>query len=258
MRLRVLGGSGGQSLRHGNPSFLLNDRVAMDAGNVAGTLTVEEQGELDTILVTHAHMDHVTDLGNLTDFRFQQEGPALVVAGTRDTIDALRTHFFNDVLWPDFTQIPPGGPPTLVFEEFELEQPFEVNGLTVTPIGVDHSVPTCGFLVDDGTVSICYTGDTGPTDRIWKVLSGVPNLRAVITEVSYPNRMHDLSLIAGHLTPNTFAEQVAKLERTVDLPLYIYGLKPVYEAETRGELEELRSRTGLGFELVESGKTYEF
>jgi 3',5'-cyclic-nucleotide phosphodiesterase len=128
----------------------------------------------------------------------------------------------------------------------------------VTPIGVDHSVPTCGFLVDDGSASICYTGDTGPTDRIWEVLSKVSNLRAVITEVSYPNRLHDLSLIAGHLTPDTFAEQVAKLECVAELPLYVYGLKPVYEQETRAELDQLRKKAGLKFELVESGETLEF
>ena len=41
--------------------------------------------------------------------------------------------------------------------------------LWVTPVPVDHTVPSTGFIVRDSETGFVYTGDTGPTERLWQL-----------------------------------------------------------------------------------------
>ena len=106
------------------------------------------------------------------------------------------------------------------------------------PIPVHHSVPSCGYLLANEGVTLGYTGDTGPTERFWEVASDTPGLAAVITELSYPTRMEELARISGHLTPVMLAEQIERFGRS-DVPILVYGMKPLFEDETLREFAEL-------------------
>jgi len=257
MRLRVLGSHGGTSRHHRGVAFLLQDRIAVDAGSLASGLSLEEQSRIETILVTHSHMDHVGDLGAVCDIRSQQGGSTLVIAGLPVTIDALRKHFFNDILWPDFTRIPLESGPTLAFRELRPEETVELSGLSVLPIMVDHSVPSCGFFLAEvgargGTLA--YTGDTGPTERFWEVFNARPGAKALITEVSFPNRMRELAETTGHLTPASFAAQLRKLRPRPERGVYVYGMKPVFAEEI---LSEMECTPEDGVELLQADGVYE-
>ena len=71
---------------------------------------------------------------------------------------------------------------------------------------VDHSVPANGYIVEDREkAAIAYTGDTGPTERFWKRMAG-RDVKALITETSFPNRLEKLALASGHLTPDLLGE----------------------------------------------------
>jgi len=254
MRLRVLGSHGGTSRDHRGVSFLLQDSVAVDAGSLASGLSLQEQSRIESILVTHSHMDHVGDLGAVCDIRSQQGGASLVIAGLPVTIDALRKHFFNDILWPDFTRIELENGPTLVFRELEPEVATEVSGLSVLPVMVDHSIPSCGFLLGNGTSSLAYTGDTGPSDRFWSVTNDRPRVKVLITEVSFPNRMGQLATASGHLTPLSFAAQLEKVRVRPEHGVYVYGMKPVFADEIMSELEAIGAED---VKFLVAGKTYE-
>ena len=41
--------------------------------------------------------------------------------------------------------------------------------LWVTPVLVEHTVPTTGFVIHDGETGFVFSGDTGPTKRIWQI-----------------------------------------------------------------------------------------
>jgi 3',5'-cyclic-nucleotide phosphodiesterase len=237
MKLRVLGCHGGTSIRHRNVSFLIDGRVAMDAGALAMGLTLEEQVAVESVLLSHSHLDHVADLGAMADLS-QQAGTQLAIHGLIETIDALRNHFFNNVLWPDFTVIPNATTPTIELRDTPAEEPFHLGNLEVQAIRVDHSVPSCGYLVKNGRVALGYTGDTGPTERFWELAGAVPELAAVITELSYPSRMDELANISGHLTPFLFEEQIARLGRR-EVPIFVYGMKPLFEDEIKAELAQV-------------------
>src|SRR5688572_3673928 len=105
MEIKVLGCHGGETTKHRTSSFLLDGVLAVDAGATSGTLTLKEQKRISSVLVSHAHLDHVRDLASLADNRCQMGGKPLVVAGTPWTINALKKHFFNNILWPDFSKI---------------------------------------------------------------------------------------------------------------------------------------------------------
>jgi ribonuclease BN (tRNA processing enzyme) len=133
------------------------------------------------------------------------------------------------------------------------EQPFRVNGLSVRAVRVSHIVPTTGFVVEDGTVSVAYSSDTAPTDRFWEVVNRTRNLKAVIVETSFPDELQELANVSGHLTPQTLNVELRKLKR--DVPVYLYGAKPRHLARIRAEVRALKRRR-LAF-LVQ-GKTYRF
>lgn len=255
MDLRILGCHGGESPKHKTSSFLLDGHLAIDAGAITSMLTLDEQRAVDTVLVSHAHLDHIRDLASLADNRAQLGGPPIRVVGLEATLDVLRRHFFNDLLWPDFTKIKTlSGDPTVVLDGVEAEKPALVAGFEVVPVEVNHTIDTCGFLVRNGSGAIAYSGDTGPTDRLWEVLSQAEDLKGLLLEVSFPNEHHALAKASGHHTPETLAADLAKLRNHPALPVLMYHIKPVFEAAVEKQLSELRGDhldiCRLGDELV--------
>src|SRR5688500_16054066 len=140
MELRVLGCHGGETPKHRTSSFLVDGRIGIDAGAITSMLALDEQHGIDTVLASHAHMDHVRDLATLADNRCQQGGPPLTVASTAETLTSLKKHFFNDKLWPDFSKIPAGkSGMTIVYKKLEPEKPASLGGgVSVRAVLVDH------------------------------------------------------------------------------------------------------------------------
>jgi cAMP phosphodiesterase len=251
MEVRVLGCHGGETPKHKTSSFLLDGRVAFDAGAVTSMLDLEEQRAIETVLVSHAHLDHIKDLATLADNRTQQGGPGIRVAGLPSTLDVLRAHFFNDLIWPDFSKIGADAEwgPTIQYVPLELEAPTVLSGMEVVAVEVSHTIDTCAFVVRNGDKgSFAYSGDTGPTDRLWEVLSQREDLIGMLMEVSFPNHEHSLAKVSGHHTPETLGVDLAKLHDHAHLPILMYHIKPVFEqaverellAVGRGELELCR------------------
>ena len=252
MHVRVLGCSGGVTRTQSGVSFLVEGRVGLDAGSLASGLSIEEQNGIEAVLVSHSHLDHVNDLGALADTRLQQGGDVLPIHCLDETRAALQQHFFNDVLWPDFAQLPSDDSPTIAYRRVAPEEGFEVAGLRVLAVPVDHSVPSCGFLLGRTQYTLAYSGDTGPTERFWQVVASEPAVRTLITEVSFPNRMEELAGLSGHLTTATFAREIEKLAPRSDLRILVYGLKPSFADEIAAEVRALP----FDVELVEPDSTF--
>jgi 3',5'-cyclic-nucleotide phosphodiesterase len=239
MELRVLGCHGGETASHRTTAFLLDDRVSLDAGALTGQLALADQQRLDGIIVSHAHLDHVRDLATIADNRCQAGAAPLVVAGTAPTIAQLRAHFFNDVLWPDFTVIPSPGEPTIQLVEIPFEQPSELFGYRVTPIAVHHAIECAGFIIEDARGAVGFSGDTGPTSRFWQALNDQANLKALLMEVSFPSREAQLAAVSGHHTPTTLRADLAKYNAPADLPTLLFHIKPAFQAEVERECAKL-------------------
>jgi ribonuclease BN (tRNA processing enzyme) len=204
VELRVIGCHGGETPKHRTSAFIVDDRVAIDAGSLTSGMELKAQCALEAVLVSHAHLDHVRDLATIADNRLQNGAAPLVVAATKATIGILRKHFFNDLLWPDFAKLPNARHAAIRYQELHHEEPVTIAGYEVNAIRVSHTIATCGFTVrglhGNGGV-LAYSGDTGPTDRLWEVLSETPDLRALLMEVSFPNAEARLARASGHHTP---------------------------------------------------------
>ncbi|MFQ5896760.1 MAG: MBL fold metallo-hydrolase [Candidatus Methylomirabilia bacterium] len=252
MEIRVLGSYGGEGQGQRPSAFLINGRVLLDAGSVTAALTLEEQGKIESAILSHAHLDHVVGLAYLVDWLAMTERPKLVTATSiGPVVDALRTHVFNDSLWPDFSVIPSPTSPVLRFRTLEEEVEARVGELWVTPVRVDHTVPTAGYIIHDGEAGFLYTGDTGPTERIWELARGVRGLRAVIIETAFPDRLHTTAVASKHLTPTLLSREMKKIPP--DVPLWIFHVKPQFTEETTEALAKLDSSR---VQILEQGKTY--
>jgi ribonuclease BN (tRNA processing enzyme) len=220
-------------------SFLVDGQVAIDAGAITRALTIAEQRQVRHVLITHTHMDHTNTLPFLIENSFGSSDQPVSIFCTKRVLAGVRRHLFNNDTWPDFTRIPNHMYPSVRFEEIEIETPFTIDKLAggpleVTAVEVNHVVPTTGLLLRQGRSSVIFTSDTGPTSRIWEVANATEDLAAIITEVSFPNRMQDVADVSLHLTPKTLRAELEKLER--DVPVYLYHFKPPYIAELREEL----------------------
>lgn len=250
-------------------TFVLNGTVAIDAGSLGFNGSPRTQSRVRHVVLTHCHADHIASLPMLLINNALPGVDPIEVWGSADTLDALRQHVFNDRIWPDLERIAPPGEPFVHFREFRPGEPFEVDGLVMTAVAVDHTVPTVGLLVeargaldpeDPGhtahtghTTSLVIGGDSGPTDELWERAGELEGLRAVFLEASYPERELELAGLAKHLTPSLFAGEARKLPAGV--PMYAVHLKPAHQEVICAELRAL----GLDdLHIVEPGREYTF
>lgn len=236
MKIRTIGSTIDGSHYNCAASYLINDSIVLDAG-VIGLADIATQRQVTSILLSHCHLDHVGSLPLLIDNVYQPGPECVRVYGSQHTLDALNNSLFNDVVWPDVVRLSGEESPFLEFVTLYAEQPLVIEGLTITPIQLDHVVPTLGFLIDDGQSAVAFVSDTGPTQRVWEVLANCPRLKCLFLECAFPNRMQWLAEKAQHLTPSMFAAEVAKLDR--DIPIIAIHVKPGFHDEVWSELQHV-------------------
>lgn len=239
MQIRVLGCSGSLYPGEQSPGFLIDRRLLLDAGTVCGALNNDEQSQIESVLITHSHLDHVKGLASLADnLVLSGPGKSISVYAPEQVLDILREHLFNGLIWPDFGVIPDVESPVIRWEKMEPCRSRSIGGYQVTPIPVTHSVPAVGYLISAGSSRMLFTGDTGPTNLIWKYAT---DLSLLIVEVSFPNELEGLALQTGHLTPLLLARELRKIP---NLPrrIMVMHLKSVHREQIIAELERLEIR----------------
>ena len=71
-------------------------------------------------------------------------------------------------------------------------------------------------------------------------MNATTDLKALLMEVSFPNSEQRLATASGHHTPKTLALDLKKLDRVKDLPIVLYHIKPVFQAEVEKECAKIR------------------
>jgi ribonuclease BN (tRNA processing enzyme) len=234
-------------------SYLINDFVAIDAGSIGFYRDADFQARIKHVFLTHSHMDHVASLPILLENAYEASPECLWVHASEAVLDCLRRDVFNDRLWPDFVRLSDNQAPFLRLCPLAAGRPVQVDDLTVTPIEVDHVVPTFGYIVEDAHSAVVFATDTGPTDAIWQTADRIEKLRAVFLEATFPNSMSELAGISKHLTPALFAREVKKLRRPCRF--FAVHLKPRHRTEV---LQELNALGMSKLEIAEPGREYVF
>ena len=235
MRIRFLGTHQGEYSQGRFTSLLVDDVVAIDAGGLAGGLSLSQQRALRAILITHYHLDHIKDLPMVGFNLMQVNAPTLPVYATVEVQEALLRYLMNGVIWLDLTQRPTPEAPTLRFETVTAGHSFHVAPYEVLPVLSRHPVPTLGYQVTspEGRRAF-YTGDTGPESAAWGMVA--PDL--LVTEVTLSNDQEEVAIRAGHLTASLLREELARF-RTVHgyYPrVYVVHVNPFQEDGIREEL----------------------
>lgn len=254
MKLRVLGCSGGIGARARTTSFLIDDDILLDAGTGVEDLSVEELTRIDHVFLTHSHLDHIAALPLMVDSVGARRQSPLTVHALPETIDALKAHVFNWVIWPDFTEIPHYDRPWMVFKPLGIGSSVEVTGRTIRSLPASHTVPALGYQLSSGKSSLVFSGDTGPNDDFWRFVNTIQNLKYLIIENAFSNRERDLAMTAKHLFPIQLAEELSKLRS--DAQVLITHLKPSDRDLISREITAWAGR--FAPRLLEGGDVFEF
>jgi ribonuclease BN (tRNA processing enzyme) len=253
MRVRVLpsalGGGVGQPLS----TFVVNDRLALDAGAVGLYGRVDEQSKITDVVITHSHIDHVAGLPLLIDNVYDPSPGCVRVHATPPTLASLQADVFNGRLYPDMVAMSRRLPPFLELCELPLRRAVKIAGFNVTAIPVDHVVPTVALVVDDGAVAIGFVTDTAPTDEIWAAIRRNPRIRGVFLECSFPRSELQIARLAKHLNTDLFAAELTKVPARV--PVYVIHIKPRFADVILRELIDLKDRR---INVAVPGTTYVF
>lgn len=239
LRVRVLGPYGGSAPDCLMTTFLLNETSSLDAGALTSMLTLEEQRRVDRVVITHSHFDHVATLPFLLENVFGRRKPIEIVAPPT-VLSPLRKHIFNGSLWPDFSKLPSRRNATMRFCPVAPGSVYRTPDLSFQPIPVHHIVPTYGYLVRGKAGSILFSGDTGPTRRLWEAADRADDLKAIFLEVSFSNSQAKIAAASRHLTPRQIPAELVKTRWTV--PVFLYHMKPPSLTEIEREVRKLKMR----------------
>lgn len=241
MSIRVLGCSGAIAAGCRTTAFLLDESVLIDAGTGVGDLTLDELARIDHICISHSHLDHVVSIALLADAVMRQRiaagsGP-ITVHALPQTIDALRSHIFNGVIWPDFTRLPSAAAPALRLSPFEVGATLQLAGRAIEVLPAAHTVPAVGFAVRGARGHWVFSGDTGPNPALWRRLAQIPVAHLVI-ETAFPDDEAELARISGHLSPTMLANELQSLSGGV--AVHITHIKPGEGDAVMAELRAMR------------------
>jgi ribonuclease BN (tRNA processing enzyme) len=146
---------------------------------------------------------------------------------------------------PDFIGLSNTLPPFVAVLPVVPDRPFALGRYTVTPIPLRHTIPTVGYVVDDGMHAVAILTDTAPVPEVFKRIAVMPRLALVFLECSFPRRMAELAGVSKHQTTDHFATAARLFPRGVTVvPIHI---KPRYWDEVTAELKE------LGFQVSRGG-----
>ncbi|MBB5022444.1 3',5'-cyclic-nucleotide phosphodiesterase [Desulfurispira natronophila] len=237
MRIEALGINDSIAPGKGGMSLLLDETIALDAGAITDTLSLERQKLIEYVVLSHAHFDHVKTLPFLADglamtYGVHADHPTTVMAPANVLTD-LKKHVFNNVIWPDFTVIPPDNP---VMAYQEVGESFELGNYQFRMIPLTHPIATYAIHIEGPAASVLYITDTGPTQMLWRYVNSLERpVDAMFIDVAFPNKLRELALVSGHLTPALLDDELKKI--TVKVPLiYPIHMKSPYITQISNEL----------------------
>lgn len=228
MRVQVVGSAAGGA---GFPlsTFVIDGKLAVDAGALGWFDTPDRQAAVRDILLTHCHIDHVAGLPVFLDtvYRLTPEPPTVYAA--QPTLQALRDHLFNDCLMPDFIRLGETLPPFVRVCPILPGRPFAAGAYLVTAVELEHIVPTVGYLIDDGTDAVAVLTDTAPIPALFAEVARTPRLKAVFLEASFPDALPEIAAISKHMTAGEFLAAARQFPEAVNV--YAIHVKPRFFAE---------------------------
>jgi ribonuclease BN (tRNA processing enzyme) len=232
-------------------SLLIDDVLALDSGALTSSLSWQSQLELEAILITHQHYDHVRDIPAIAINHFFRN-TSIDIFAAQGVYDVLTTSILNGETYPNFFEFP-AAYPSLRFTAVEPYRPVQIAGYSVLPVPVNHGDMALGYQVigPDGKI-LFYSGDTGAgLSDCWGHIS--PQL--LIIEATAPNSEQDFAMESEHLTPAMLAQELVSFRNVNSyLPeIVIVHMNPQVEAEIAAEIQNVADQLNVSITLAREG-----
>jgi ribonuclease BN (tRNA processing enzyme) len=266
MELSILGAHDLESKNAHPTTLLIDGLLVIDAGGLTASLTLEQQRNISSILITHHHLDHTRDLptfgfnvvlwrGQVSVYALPQTFevivPCLLDGRIYVNLVGCPSMVLKGALCDDSVS-PVEEQPPLKLCEIEPYKKEIIDGYEVLPLPVNHSVPSVGYQVTSSAGdSLFYTGDTGPgLSDCWRYISP----RVLIIEATAPSRFTSKLAEKGHLSPQSLKQELIQFQLIKEyMPriIIIHRALP-YEEEIEAEIiqvaKELKADIKLGYE----------
>jgi ribonuclease BN (tRNA processing enzyme) len=234
MRITTLGCNGCITDERRTTCYLVDDDILIDAGSGAGDLSLVQSIAIDTIFLTHSHLDHCAFLPLLADAVGSFRDAPLTVYALPETIAILKEHMFNGQLWPDYTTLPTPERPYIRFHPIRLGETVTLGARNITALPARHSIPCIAYCIDSGTASLVYSADTTFCEEFWHALNRIDNLKYLLIENTFRNDNVAGAQRSGHSTADLLAQGLRLLQHPVEL--FIVHMEAGYEATTMAEV----------------------
>lgn len=239
--ITILGAYGTKGYKHGTTSFCVTPHHVLDAGNLLRPLK-EKAADIEAIWISHSHLDHIVDIAYILDSYFDQRKNSLKLLGLPETIKAIKEHFLNDVIWPDFSKIKlvQSDEMAVQYVEVHCNEIHRIDEETeISLFKSDHTVACCGFVIHKPHSALLITNDTYSLEEALLQVAKNPKIKSLVIECSFPSRMKALAIESKHLTPQLLFERLKSVENS-GLQLYINHIKPLYEDEIKAEISQYK------------------
>ncbi len=249
--IKILGASGSKAKDLNTTSFQIYKDIVIDAGNVLNALG-DEAKDINHVFLTHSHADHITDLPFIIETFFENRETPLTIYALEETIEVLKKHSFNDVIWPDFTKIKllRKDAFSLILKPIKLDEIIKIHNYSIKAIKANHISGACGFVIKKNHQGFVISGDTHINPHIWEEINNDEEIKSLVIECSYPDKLQELAKLTKHLTPELIANELEKLTRK-NLSVFYYHLKPSYNKELLKDIKKHKLLTYNGKILKE-------
>ena len=217
MRVTILGCNGCITGNLRTTCYRVDDDILIDAGTGAGDLSLQQAIAINTIFLTHAHLDHCGLLPMLADAAGNFRDTPLTVYALPEAISAIKRNLLNGEIWPDYTALPTPERPYIRFKPIAPDETVALNGRKFTALPARHAVPCVGYRLDSGIASLVYSGDTTFCEGFWQALNRITNLKYLLIENTFLNANAAGAARSGHMTANLLAQGLRLLQRPVEL-----------------------------------------
>jgi len=224
-------------------------RVLMDIGPgvVAQLLLRHHPDELDAVIISHMHADHMLDLATLRyvyPWRARPREQRLRVVlppGSADQVLDLAKGVGSARHFEDSFRL----------SEHDGSSILPFGSMSLTPVETEHFIPCWGFRAEAEGRLLAYTADTGPCDSLRTLADGADlllseaTLRSAEEDAPPPERR-------GHLTPSEAAEAARDARVSTLLLTHL----PV-DGDGSWARDAAASTFDGAIEVAEPGRTYE-
>lgn len=184
----------------GNTSLLLKGQEGSAAVDLSGNVAAVAEADVDGVILTHEHIDHVYALPSLLHQLwimgrrreltiYLPDGMEGLVSGFIDLFGLRQKKNIYDI-------------------RLSTETAFRIGSLQITTFVTDHTAMSRGLAAEVGTDKLVYTCDTRPIREVLPVMEGA---RVLIHEASGLFEEEEILIKKGHSSGRDAGQLAADL-----------------------------------------------